>query len=77
MIFPWNCNLFIPGIKLVGISEASLTSSHELLSYEAFSKNSVKNRVLTVKEIFLKQLTRVPKISQDKAEAIIKVIYNP
>ena len=62
-----------PDRELHGITEPELTGDDKLLTFDSFSKNSVKNRVLTVREVFLMQLTRIPKISQDKAEAIIEV----
>ena len=63
----------ISGRELSAIEEPTCTSQNRLLTFQAFSEHSVKNRVFSVGEVWLKQLARIPKISQDKAEAIVQV----
>ncbi|XP_063684855.1 uncharacterized protein LOC134819026 isoform X2 [Bolinopsis microptera] len=59
--------------ELSGITDPKCTSDTQLLTFSSFSQHSVKNRVFSVGEVWLKQLARIPKISQDKAESIVKV----
>lgn len=59
--------------ELCAITEPTCTTESQLLTFRSFSEHSVKNRVFTVGEVWLKQLSRIPKISQDKAEAIVQV----
>ncbi|XP_055880443.1 crossover junction endonuclease MUS81-like isoform X1 [Biomphalaria glabrata] len=60
-------------IRFVKDQQNIMNQNHYLLPFNIFNENSVKQKDLTVKEMFMKQLFQIPGISADRAKAITRV----
>ncbi|KAH9496133.1 Crossover junction endonuclease mus81 [Bulinus truncatus] len=60
-------------IRLLHDQQHIMKKEHYLIPFNVFNENSVKQKDLTVKEMFIKQLFQIPGISADRAKAVTNI----